>query len=83
MPIDLAKKTPPRGEIFVIAERCKECALCIEFCPTDVLEVSEVFNARGYKPPRVAAGKASACVACNFCEEICPELAIFVKEVKG
>lgn len=82
VPIDLQRKTQPEGEVVIIPERCKECSMCIEFCPKDVLEVSDEFNRKGYKPPRVSKGKEHACVACFFCEEVCPELAIFIREVK-
>ena len=63
--------------MFVVRERCKGCSFCVEFCPLDVLELSDEYNRKGYHPPRVAAGKAHACVACGFCTLVCPEYAIF------
>ena len=80
VPIDISRKPKPKGEVFIIAERCKECFLCIEFCPKKVLELSDEFNKKGYKPPRVAKEKEHDCIACHFCEDLCPELAIFIKE---
>lgn len=70
--------------MFVIPERCKGCSFCVEFCPLHVLELSDGYNRKGYHPPRVAEGKAHACVACGFCTLLCPEYAIFsMPIVKG
>jgi 2-oxoglutarate ferredoxin oxidoreductase subunit delta len=48
----------------------------VEYCPKDVLELSEEFNVKGYHPPFVK--DEDACVYCQLCESICPEFAIFV-----
>lgn len=80
-PMDLDRAQVPHGEVHVIAERCKECGLCIHYCPTDVLVYTEDINARGYRYPMVADGKDDACVHCQFCNMICPELAIFTTDV--
>jgi len=77
-PLDWEDKSAPPAQILVIESRCKGCGLCIEFCPQDVLGMSEAFNRKGYHPPFVANG--SACVGCGFCEEVCPEFAIFCQE---
>ncbi|NUN51755.1 MAG: ferredoxin family protein [Planctomycetaceae bacterium] len=71
---------PPRppGEVHVIAERCKGCGWCVEFCPRGVLRESAAWNRRGYHPPEVSNGKAVDCAECHFCELLCPEFAIFV-----
>jgi 2-oxoglutarate ferredoxin oxidoreductase subunit delta len=65
----------PHGAVRIIADRCKGCAFCVEYCPRDVLEMSRDFNRKGYHPPKVV--KADECVNCNLCEMICPEFAIF------
>ncbi|MFQ5763144.1 MAG: 2Fe-2S iron-sulfur cluster-binding protein [Candidatus Bathyarchaeia archaeon] len=70
----------PVGRVYVIPERCKECRFCVEYCPEDVLEISDRFNANGYRSPRVKAGKERACVNCGMCEWICPEFAIYTHE---
>jgi 2-oxoglutarate ferredoxin oxidoreductase subunit delta len=80
-PMDLHRAQVPRGEVHVIAERCKECGMCINYCPTDVLVYTEDINARGYRYPMVADGKDKSCVHCQFCNMICPELAIFTTDV--
>lgn len=80
-PLDLRQATIPRGQVFVIPERCKECELCIALCPLDVLQESEEANAQGYHYPEVVPGKEEACVQCEFCTMVCPEFAIFTVEV--
>jgi len=78
--MDLDRAQVPEGRVHVIVERCKECNFCITYCPTKVLVYSEDTNARGYRYPKVAVGKESACVLCRFCDMICPELAIFTTD---
>ena len=80
-PMDLASAQVPIGRVHVIAERCKQCNFCINYCPTQVLEYSEDINAKGYHYPVVAEGKESSCVHCKFCDLICPELAIFTTDM--
>ena len=74
-PLDFDQVTVPRGEVVIIADRCKGCAFCVEYCPKDVLVMSEDFNVKGYHPPEVVV--EGECVNCNLCEMICPDFAIF------
>lgn len=80
-PLDLDKIVVPLGEVKIIVDRCKGCAFCVEYCPKDVLEMSEEFNIKGYHPPVVV--KTGECVNCNLCEMICPEFAIFSIDVNA
>lgn len=80
-PVDAPKARIPRGQVFIVPERCKGCRFCIEFCPRDVLTESPMMNSRGYHFPVVRPGKEEACVHCNFCTIICPEFAIFTREM--
>jgi len=75
-PFDLDEIKIPCGEIHIIKERCKGCAFCVEYCPKDVLEMSEEFNIKGYHPPMVK--NPDDCLECHLCEMLCPEFAIFV-----
>ena len=77
-PLDIEQLRIPRGRIRILKERCKGCSFCVEYCPRDVLEISEEFNAKGYHPPRVK--DEDACVNCGLCEMLCPEFAIYLQE---
>jgi 2-oxoglutarate ferredoxin oxidoreductase subunit delta len=74
---DLKEK---KGEIHIIKDRCKGCGFCVEYCPKDVLEMSEEFNIKGYHPPRIK--NEEECLYCQLCETICPEFSIFVTQKK-
>ena len=74
-PLDVDKLKIPQGELHIIKDRCKGCGFCVEYCPCDVLELSEEFNVKGYHPPTVV--QPDRCVNCGLCELICPEFAIF------
>lgn len=77
----------PRGDVYIIKERCKGCRYCIEFCPQGVLKESEEFNAKGHHPPMMKEDPPlKVCNGCGFCTLICPEFAIYSKprgEKKG
>jgi 2-oxoglutarate ferredoxin oxidoreductase subunit delta len=79
-PLDKDRVTVPGGQVHLIVDRCKGCELCVTYCPRDVLEMSDIFNTKGYHPPQVRGG--GRCVACGLCEMLCPEFAIFVTEVE-
>ena len=65
-----------KGEIHINKNRCKGCAFCVEYCPHDVLEMSDEFNVKGYHPPYIK--DEDKCMYCQLCETICPEFALFV-----
>ena len=77
-PLDTERVEIPRGRIHILKERCKGCGFCVEYCPRDVLEISDEFNAKGYYLPRVK--DEDACVNCGLCEMLCPEFAIYLDE---
>ncbi|MHA1245720.1 MAG: 4Fe-4S dicluster domain-containing protein [Candidatus Thorarchaeota archaeon] len=73
---------PPRRRekvLVILQEQCKQCGLCVEFCPKNVLclDMSK-YNRKGYHP--VDACDIDACVNCEFCERICPDMAIFLAD---
>jgi len=72
----------PRGQVFIIKERCKGCGFCWTFCPKEVLEESEEINSKGYHLPKVKEGKEEGCVDCKTCMLVCPEFAIYTIELK-
>ena len=81
-PLDRARVRLPRGQVFILPDRCKGCKFCIDFCPKDVLVESTAMNAKGYHYPVVAVGKEEACVNCGFCAIVCPEFAIYSTELE-
>jgi 2-oxoglutarate ferredoxin oxidoreductase subunit delta len=74
-PLDMDQVKIPHGRVVIIADRCKGCKFCVEYCPKEVLIMSEDFNSKGYHPPEVVLD--GECVNCNLCEMICPDFAIF------
>ncbi len=81
-PLEQSVLNIPRGQTFIIPQRCKGCRYCIDFCPQDVLEESSDINRKGYHYPVVSPGKEEACINCTFCTLICPEFAIYTEELE-
>ncbi|MFQ5762569.1 MAG: ferredoxin family protein [Candidatus Bathyarchaeia archaeon] len=67
--------------VTVDVELCKECGICISFCPTTVFTISGASNRRGYKYP--IAAHIEKCTCCRICEYLCPEFAIDVAVKAG
>ncbi|MCW3489686.1 4Fe-4S binding protein [Dethiobacter alkaliphilus] len=57
-------------EIAVKNEWCKGCGICVDFCPKNVLAMSE--------DKKACVVHSENCVACNKCELYCPDFAIHV-----
>ena len=55
---------------------CKGCNLCINRCPVDALEESDILNRRGVHPPQLK--NENECNDCRLCELICPDMALTV-----
>ena len=64
------------GTITIDRERCKGCALCVEFCKQGCLAISEELNAKGYFVAAFDGG--GDCNACRNCALMCPDAAIEV-----
>jgi 2-oxoglutarate ferredoxin oxidoreductase subunit delta len=79
-PLDLDTIRVTKGRVVIVEERCKGCEFCTEYCPRGVLQMSRLFNLKGYHYPEVL--DESRCVNCHFCEALCPEFAIYSIEVK-
>lgn len=66
---EAVQKAGASPRIEVIERYCKGCSICVEFCPTKVLEM-ETFVVKVAKP--------EACIKCMQCELRCPDFAIKV-----
>ena len=75
-PLDQDRIKSGHYQIQVLKEQCKGCALCIEFCPQQVINESTEFNSKGYH--LAYAESNNDCLSCGLCELICPEFAIRV-----
>jgi 2-oxoglutarate ferredoxin oxidoreductase subunit delta len=78
-PLDIDEIPIVKGIVHIIADRCKGCGYCIEFCPQEVLAFSKEFNKKGYHPPMVVS---DGCLNCHYCELLCPEFAIYTEEAE-
>ena len=61
-------KKLPRTEIT--PDACKGCGVCIQACPTKVLEPSGNLNSSGYV---YTVYKGDGCIGCAMCFYSCPE----------
>ena len=66
-------RSKSRGRVIVYRKWCKECGICIAFCPRDVLARDEDGS--------VLVANPDACTACRWCELHCPDFAITVKRI--
>jgi len=57
---------------------CKGCALCVSFCPREVLGIDQSRWVGGVHP--VYVRQLERCTVCRNCELLCPDLAIEVIE---
>jgi 2-oxoglutarate ferredoxin oxidoreductase subunit delta len=62
-----------RGRIIIFGTWCKDCGICVAFCPMEVLGL----DSDGH-PVVVAPEK---CTACHWCDTHCPDLAIVVQQI--
>ncbi len=69
-----------KGAIVVDIERCKGCEVCIGACPSQVIELSNEVNGKGYHFAYMA--NPDACTGCSNCAIVCPDGVITVYRVK-
>ncbi|GAI34801.1 unnamed protein product [marine sediment metagenome] len=67
-------------QVNVIAERCKGCSFCIEFCPQHIIRESSEINSKGYHI--VVVDDNDKCNGCDICSMICPDFAISVVSIE-
>lgn len=57
-------------ELVINRDWCKGCAICVQLCPKEVLELDKAEKATVMRP--------DDCIVCKLCELRCPDLAITV-----
>jgi 2-oxoglutarate ferredoxin oxidoreductase subunit delta len=65
-------------KIFINADYCKGCLICVECCPKNILKASSSINPKGYTLPE--ASNTERCTGCGTCEIVCPDFAIAVEK---
>jgi 2-oxoglutarate ferredoxin oxidoreductase subunit delta len=65
------------SRIVIDEDRCKGCGLCTLVCPSDLVRISDRFNAKGYRPAELV-DPDDACTGCANCATMCPDVAIVV-----
>jgi len=69
-----------KGSVIVNTERCKGCDLCVVACPSDVLELANEVNNKGYNFARIK--NPDECTGCANCGYVCPDGCITVYQIK-
>ena len=59
-------------------EKCKDCGLCIYYCPKKCLSKSKSFNKFGYNPAELMT--VEKCNSCGTCYIVCPDCAITIEQ---
>ena len=70
------EKKKKKYSVKVISERCKGCTLCIDYCKTKALKLSDKPNKMGYL--YAEADPQNECSGCMLCTLVCPDLEIEV-----
>ena len=65
---------------IIDSERCKGCGLCVNFCPKNVLEITNQVDAKGHFP--VYQARPEDCIKCSICCIMCPDVAISIVETE-
>ncbi|MEA4846178.1 MAG: 4Fe-4S binding protein [Clostridiaceae bacterium] len=59
-------------DIRIVEKRCKQCGICVSFCPQKVLDIKLNSVPEEVNP--------DSCTGCKLCYQRCPDIAIFVEE---
>ncbi len=66
---------------MVDVEKCKGCQVCLVNCPTNVIDMSEEVNGKGYHYAYMK--DPESCTGCANCAVVCPDGVITVYRVKN
>ena len=65
-----------QGAIVVDTKNCKGCRICVEVCPTNVINLAKEVNAKGYHYAFME--NPEDCTGCANCAITCPDTVITV-----
>ncbi len=66
------------AKAIINMDRCKGCALCVNFCPKKIISLSKTqTNTAGYHPAEIT--DPEACIGCASCATVCPDMCIEVE----
>ncbi len=63
--------SPSNYEVKLSAQSCKACALCVQRCPMEAIELRPNADAKN-KKGKTAALKPELCIGCGVCAYSCP-----------
>ena len=69
-----------KGAIVVDFEKCKGCGVCVTACPSEVIQLADDVNGKGYHYAYMA--NPDACTGCANCALVCPDSVITVYRKK-
>jgi len=69
-----------RGAIVVDVQKCKGCGVCVPNCPSDVIELADEVNGKGYHYAYMK--QPAECTGCSNCAVVCPDGVITVYRLK-
>lgn len=75
-PVEPEVETRVFGSVSIDAQECKGCGMCVMFCPTAALKVSE--EPHSEEGMRYLAFSAAECVQCGLCADACTKKALGV-----
>lgn len=70
------------SRIVIDQDRCKGCGLCTTACPHGLVQISNRFNTKGYRPAALIDPEEQ-CVGCANCATMCPDMAIVVYRTRA
>ncbi|MBN2484321.1 MAG: 4Fe-4S dicluster domain-containing protein [Candidatus Omnitrophica bacterium] len=72
------KQKQSRHSVTIKKDKCKGCKLCVIYCPTKHLRLSDTLNKRGVHYAEI--NETTQCVGCGRCYLMCPDCCIEIIE---
>jgi len=72
-------KPKKKFNVVVNDDWCKGCVICVDVCPTKVLDMKEMLSK--WEGSIAEVVEVDKCIGCMLCELSCPDFAIEVFEL--